>query len=43
MKIIYLNCGIKNYLKEDIAAIYTTYAAEKRKPEKNSGFLFATA
>ena len=34
MKIIYVNCGVKNYLKEDIAVIRATFAVVKRKREK---------
>ena len=37
MKIIYGNCGVNNYMKEDHHIIYATFAVAKRKPEKNSG------
>ena len=37
MKIIYVNCGVNNYMKEDHHIIYATFAVAKRKPEKNSG------
>ena len=40
MKIIYVNCGVKNYVKEDhkiIPVIYATFAVATRKPEKNPG------
>ena len=33
MKIIYVNCGVKNYVKI-IAVIYATFAVAKRKLEK---------
>ena len=33
-KSYYLNCGVKNYLKEDHNSLYATYAVAKRKPEK---------
>ena len=37
MKIIYVNCGVKYYLKKIIAVTFATFAVAKRKPEKNSG------
>ena len=37
MKIIYVNCGVNNYMKEDHHILYATFAVAKRKPEKNSG------
>ena len=36
MKIIYVNCGVKNYMKEDHRS-YATFAVAKRKAEKDSG------
>ena len=33
MKIIYVNCGVKNYIKEDHHS-YATFAVAKRKAEK---------
>ena len=36
MKMLYVNCGVKNYLKKYHAVIYATFAVAKRKPEKNS-------
>ena len=33
MKIIYVNCGVKNYLKEIIPVVYAAYAVAKRKLE----------
>ena len=35
MKFIYLNCGMKKYVKKILAVINATYAVAKRKPEKN--------
>ena len=34
MKIIYVNCGVKNYVREDHRSYYATFAVAKRKPEK---------
>ena len=35
MKIIDVNCGVKNYRMT--AVIYATFAVVKRNPERNSG------
>ena len=35
MKIMYVNCGVKNYLKEDHRSYLRKYAVAKRKPEKS--------
>ena len=35
MKFIYLNCGMKKFVKKILAVINATYAVAKRKPEKN--------
>ena len=38
MKIIYVNCGVKNYLKEDHrSSIRNLYSCEKKAWKKNSG------
>ena len=38
MKIIYVNCGVKNYLKEDHRSyIRNLCSCEKKAQEKNSG------
>ena len=34
VKIIYENCGVKNYMKEDLGVFDATSAVAKRKPEK---------
>ena len=37
MKIIYDNCGLKNYLKEGHHSYRYNFCSCERKPEKNSG------
>ena len=37
MKIIYVNCGVKNYMKEDHRRYVRNFCSCKTKPEKNSG------
>ena len=36
MIIIYVNCGVKNYMKKDHRSytVYATFAVAKRKPKK---------
>ena len=45
MKVIYVNCGVKNYMEVDYRRYRRSYRRNFRipyKPEKFSGFLFAT-
>ena len=38
MKIIYVNYGVKNYMKENHRSyIYASFSVAKRNPEKNLG------
>ena len=38
MKIIYVNCGVKNYVKDDHRSYRSYfYSCEKNEPEKDSG------
>ena len=46
MKVIYVNCGVKNYMTEDYRSYHRSYRRNFRnpyKPEFFSGFLFITA
>ena len=46
MKVIYMNCGVKNYMKVDYRRYHRSYRRNFRIPYKLeffSGFLFAAA
>ena len=46
MKVIYVNCGVKNYMEVDYRSYHRSYRRNFRtpyKPEIFSGFLFASA
>ena len=46
MKVIYVNCGVKNYMEVDYRSYHRSYRRNFRtlyKPEIFSGILFASA